>query len=584
MTNSLLVRDRILERLAQAAELSEDRILELKKLEAETGQTIDRVVLQKGYLQEAEVLKILGELMGYTVRTDLRDESVPKSFVDRVPVQFARNYNMIGVGKESNGTITVATCTPLDLHPLDDLASMLGGLGGLGAVDIEPIFAPRAEITSLINRAYKSKSDVVGEALDDLSEEDIQSLAAEIDEGEDILNVANKAPIIKLVNMILFNALKMRVSDVHLQPYPERLQIRYRIDGILYDMESAPKKVQDAIISRIKIMGKMDIAERRLPQDGRASLKLGDGEVDVRISSIPTSSGERIVMRLLDKTSKVYRLPEIGMEPSHLEIFRHYLTYTHGIILVTGPTGSGKTTTLYAAMAEMNGHEKNILTIEDPIEYNLDGVSQVQVNVKKGLTFAAGLRSFLRQDPDVMFVGEIRDRETAEIAIRAALTGHLVFSTVHTNDSPSSVTRLLDIGLEPYLVSSSILLVIAQRLVRLNCPRCRVARVPNELELKKLRDAGLSIDQFPEGKLTVGAGCDYCFKSGYVDRTAIYEMLPIDDVMKEQIMDRVSATVIKKSATERGLLKTLRMDGLHKVLRGQTTIDEVMRVTQLDLM
>jgi general secretion pathway protein E len=578
VTSSLLVRDRILERLAQAAELSEDRVLELKKLEAESGQSIDRLFLQKGYLQEAEVLKHLGDLMGYTVRADLRDESVPKAFVDRVPVQFARNYNMVGVGKDGGGVITVATCTPLDLHPLDDLASMLGGL------DVEPIFAPRAEITALINRAYKSKSDVVGEALDDLSDEDILSLAAEVEEGEDILNVANKAPIIKLVNMILFNALKMRVSDVHLQPYPDRLQIRYRVDGILYDMESAPKKVQDAIISRIKIMGKMDIAERRLPQDGRASLKLGEGEVDVRISSIPTSSGERIVMRLLDKSSKVYRLPEIGMEAHHLEVFRHYLTYTHGIILVTGPTGSGKTTTLYAAMSEMNGREKNILTIEDPIEYNLDGVSQVQVNTKKGLTFAAGLRSFLRQDPDVMFVGEIRDRETAEIAIRAALTGHLVFSTVHTNDSPSSVTRLLDIGLEPYLVSSSILLVIAQRLVRLNCPRCREARKPDDLELKKLRDAGLSIDQFPEGKIIVGKGCDYCFQSGYVDRTAIYEMLPIDDVMKEQIMDRASATVIKKSAVERGALKTLRMDGLHKVLRGLTTIDEVMRVTQLDLM
>jgi general secretion pathway protein E len=584
VSSSLIFRDRIVERLAQAAELTEDRVLELKKLEAETGQSIDRVMLQKGYLQEAEVLQIMAEAMGYAYRGDLRDESVPKAFVDRVPVQFARNYNLVGVGKDTNGQITVATCTPLDLHPLDDLASMLGGGVGSDGIEIEPIFAPRTEITSLINRAYKSKSDVVGEALDDLSDEDIQSLAAEIEEGEDILNVANKAPIIKLVNMILFNALKMRVSDVHLQPYVERLQIRYRVDGILYDMESAPKKVQDAIISRIKIMGKMDIAERRLPQDGRASLKLGEGEVDVRISSIPTSSGERIVMRLLDKSAKTYRLPEIGMEAHHLEIFRHYLSYTHGIILVTGPTGSGKTTTLYAAMSEMNAKEKNILTIEDPIEYNLDGVSQVQVNVKKGLTFAAGLRSFLRQDPDVMFVGEIRDRETAEIAIRAALTGHLVFSTVHTNDSPSSVTRLLDIGLEPYLVSSSILLVIAQRLVRLNCPRCKVSREPNELELKKLREAGLTIDQFEGGKLIVGVGCEYCFQSGYVDRTAIYEMLPIDDVMKEQIMDRASATVIKKTAVERGTLKTLRMDGLHKVLRGQTTIDEVMRVTQLDLM
>ena len=570
------MRDEIVRRLIAAGELSDDRIRELKKLEQETGQQIDRLVLQKGYVPENEVLKVLGDVMGYVVRTDLRDESVPKEFVNQVPVQFARNYNLVGLGG-TNGTMEVATCSPLDVHPMDDLASMLG-------IDIEPILAPKAEITALINRAYKAKSDVVGEALDDLSEDDISSLAAEVDEGEDLLNVANKAPIIKLVNMILFNALKMRVSDVHLQPYPDRLQIRYRVDGILYDMESAPKKVQEAIISRIKIMGKMDIAERRLPQDGRASLRLGEGDVDVRISSIPTSTGERVVMRLLDKTSKVYRLGEIGMEAQNLATFRHYISYTHGIILVTGPTGSGKTTTLYAAMEELNGNEKNILTIEDPIEYNLDGISQVQVNNKKGLTFASGLRSFLRQDPDIMFVGEIRDKETAEIAIRAALTGHLVFSTVHTNDSASSVTRLLDIGLEPYLVSSSVLLVVAQRLVRLICPRCKEHVVPEKPTIKKLEEAGLPLARFPEGKVWQGVGCDYCFKSGYVDRTAIYELLPIDEVIKEQIMDHASASVIKRSANQREAMTTLRSDGLTKVLRGQTTIDEVMRVTQLDVM
>ena len=568
------MKDQIVERLATAGNLDEDRVRELNKLEVDTGQTIDRLVLQKGYLQEAEVLSVMGDVMGYDVRKELRDDAVPKEFVDRVPVQFARNYNLVGIGRQ-NGTMNVATCAPLEMHPLDDLASMLG-------LDVEPVLAPKAEITSLINRAYKAKSDVVGEALDDLSEEDISSLAAEVEEGEDLLNVANKAPIIKLVNMILFNALKMRVSDVHLQPFPDRLQIRYRVDGILYDMESAPKKVQEAIVSRVKIMGKMDIAERRLPQDGRASLRIGEGEVDVRISSVPTSYGERIVMRLLDKSAKVYRLDEIGMEAHNLEEFRHFLGFTHGIILVTGPTGSGKTTTLYAAMSEINGAEKNILTIEDPIEYNLEGISQVQVNNKKGLTFSAGLRSFLRQDPDVMFVGEIRDRETAEIAIRAALTGHLVFSTVHTNDSPSSVTRLLDIGLEPYLVSSSVRLVIAQRLVRLTCPKCKEHIDPDAPTRKKLEEAGLTLDMFEDRKIWVGKGCEYCFNSGYVDRTAIYELLPIDDVIKGQIMNHESATVIKKSAIERDAIQTLRQDGLYKVRDGRTTIDEVLRVTQLD--
>ncbi|MCC7170836.1 MAG: Flp pilus assembly complex ATPase component TadA [Planctomycetes bacterium] len=565
----------ILQRLSEAASLTEDRVREIQKLEAETGQTADRLVLQKGYLSEAEILKILADVMGYEYRGDLRDENVPKDFVDAVPVQYARNYNLVGLGLTEDGSARVACCAPLDVHPIDELSTMIGR-------ELDVVLAPKAEITSLVNRAYKAKSDVVGEALTDIGTEDINSLAAEVEEGEDLLNVANKAPIIKLVNMILFNALKMRASDVHLQPKPDRLQIRFRVDGILYDMESAPKKVQEAIISRIKIMAKMDIAERRLPQDGRASLRLGEGEVDVRVSSVPTSSGERIVLRLLDKSTKVYRLAEIGMEQDSLEIFRKYIQYTHGIILVTGPTGSGKTTTLYAAMSEMNATEKNILTIEDPIEYNLDGVSQVQVNVKKGLTFAAGLRSFLRQDPDVMFVGEIRDRETAEISIRAALTGHLVFSTVHTNDSPSSVTRLLDIGIEPYLVSSSVLLVIAQRLVRLICPKCKMWVTPDSVLSKKLVDSGIKLDKLKDGKVAVGKGCDYCFNSGYVDRTAIYEMLPIDDVMKDQIMDRSSATVIKRSAMERGALNTLRMDGLAKVVRGMTTIDEVMRVTQLD--
>jgi general secretion pathway protein E len=383
--------------------------------------------------------------------------------------------------------------------------------------------------------------------------------------------------------MILFQALKMRASDVHIHPYPDRVQMRYRVDGILYDMETVPKKVQDAIVSRIKVMGKMDIAERRLPQDGRATLRIGEGDVDVRISTVPTSYGERIVMRLLDKTTKVHKLDEIGLDEDNHKIITKYLGYSHGIILVTGPTGSGKTTTLYACISQLNAKEKNILTIEDPIEYNIEGISQVQVNNKKGLSFANGLRSFLRQDPDVMMVGEIRDLETAEIAIRAALTGHLVFSTVHTNDAASTVTRMIDIGIEPYLVSSSILLVVAQRLVRLICPKCKAHVKPDDNTVKKLRECGLVPDVFPEGKVWLGEGCDYCFQSGYVDRTAIYEMLQIDDVVKGQVMDKSNATVIKKSSLERGM-RTLRVDGLQKVLRGYTTVDEVLRVTQLDTM
>jgi general secretion pathway protein E len=471
--------------------------------------------------------------------------------------------------------LRVATCTPLDPQPMDDLSAMLG-------VELEPVLAPRSEITTLIARAYRHKADGVDEALADVAEDgDIQGLASEIEEAEDVLDVSNKAPIIKLVNTILFQALKMRASDVHFHPYPERTQVRFRIDGILYDMDSVPRKAHEAIISRVKVMGRMDIAERRLPQDGRATIRIGDGEVDVRISSVPTTNGERIVMRLLDKTAKLFSIEEIGLSPRNLEILRDYITWSHGIVLVTGPTGSGKTTTLYGCMSEIDVTQKNVLTIEDPVEYSLPGISQVQVNVKKGLTFASGLRSFLRQDPDVMMVGEIRDLETAEVAIRAALTGHLVFSTVHTNDAPSTVTRMVDQGVEPYLVASSLILVIAQRLVRTICPSCKVTAPMTDEWQAKLKKVDLRPDQL-DGQITYGTGCDECFHSGYSGRTAIYEFLPVDEILRTQIMEGVTATQMKRSAIERGMV-TLRMDGQQKILARQTTPDEVLRVTQLDM-
>jgi general secretion pathway protein E len=304
--------------------------------------------------------------------------------------------------------------------------------------------------------------------------------------------------------------------------------------------------------------------------------------VDVRISSIPTTHGERIVMRLLDKSARVYRLADIGLDDHNESILRRFLDYTHGVIFVTGPTGSGKTTTLYAALTEQSTTDKNILTIEDPVEYNLTGISQVQVNAKKGLTFAAGLRSFLRQDPDIMMIGEVRDAETADIAIRAALTGHLVFSTLHTNDAPSAVTRMLDIGVEPYLVASSVLLCVAQRLVRVICSKCRHEIDPDRELIARLETVNLSLDQFPGRRVTVGKGCDFCFGSGYVDRTALYEMLPIDEPVRVRIMERAGASTIKREAIQRGTLRTLRMDGLNKVLKGVTTLEEVLRVTQKD--
>jgi general secretion pathway protein E len=546
--------------------------------------------------------------------------------------------------------LKVATCRPLDVQPMDDLATMMG-------CEVEPVLAARSEIASLINRAYRHKADGVDEALQDVKDTDIVSIAENIQESEDLLD-ANKAPVIKLVNMLLFQALKLRASDIHLQPYPDRFQVRMRIDGVLYDMESIPKraqeaivsrvkvmgkmdiaerrlpqdaratiiklvntilfqalklrasdvhfqsypdrmqvrfridgilydmdpiprKAQDAIISRVKVMGKMDIAERRLPQDGRATIRIGDGEVDVRISSVPTTHGERIVMRLLDKTARLYQLDEIGLTPENVSTLREFLNYTHGIILVTGPTGSGKTTTLYAAMNEIDTSQKNVLTIEDPVEYSLPGISQVQVNTKKGLTFATGLRSFLRQDPDVMMVGEIRDLETAEVAIRAALTGHLVFSTVHTNDAASTITRMVDQGVEPYLVASSLIMVIAQRLVRTICPHCKTTAPITDEWLAKLKKMDVKPEQL-DGQIAYGQGCDECFHSGYSGRTAIYEFMPVDETLRTQIMEGTTATQMKRSAIERGMI-TLRMDGQDKILQRLTTPDEVLRVTQLDM-
>ena len=557
------------------AGMPRDRLEECRSLAATSGDSLDQVVLTKEYLDENTVLQIYAKHLGFEYRKSLEGTKVPVDFVDRVPVQFARNYNLIALDVGADGVLKVATCRPLDPHPMDDLSAMVG-------CEVDAVLAPRLEITSLIARAYRHKADGMGDALVAVAEDaDIQSMAAEIEDAEDVLDVSNKAPIIKLVNTILFQALKLRASDVHFQCYPDRMQVRYRIDGILYDMDPVPRKVQDAIISRVKVMGKMDIAERRLPQDGRATIKLGDGEVDVRISSIPTTHGERIVMRLLDKTGKLYRINEIGLSERNIGILRDYLTYNHGIILVTGPTGSGKTTTLYGSMAEIDTTQKNVLTIEDPVEYSLAGVSQVQVNTKKGLTFAAGLRSFLRQDPDVMMVGEIRDLETAEVAIRAALTGHLVFSTVHTNDAPSTITRMIDQGVEAYLVASSIVLIIAQRLVRTICPHCKEMRPISDEDRAKLKKVGMTAEEL-NGEIASATGCDECFHSGYAGRTAIYEFLPVTEKLRTEVMEGASASEIKRNAIKRGLI-TLRMDGQDKIRDRLTTPDEVLRVTQLDV-
>jgi general secretion pathway protein E len=551
--------------------LRQDKVENLLARTKESGEKLDAALVESGLLGENDMLGFFAQQLDLPYETDLSAYKPYAKFAERVPVGFARNYNLVALDERA-GSVRVATCRPLDLYPMDELASLL-------RKPIEPVLAPRVEINELVNRTYAQKTEVSEEVESELEASGMLETDIEFDEKTDILNIATAAPIIKLVNTVFSQALRMRASDIHIQPSEHKLQIRYRVDGVLYDVMTPSKKLQDAIVARIKVMGRMDIAERRLPQDGRASVKMGDNDIDLRISTVPTNFGERVVIRLLEKNTKAFNLSDIGFMPDNEDIFKTYLEYSNGIILLTGPTGSGKTTTLYAAIGNINRPDINILTIEDPIEYQMPGASQVEVNEKKGLTFARALRSFVRQDPDVILVGEIRDLETGHIAIQSALTGHLVFSTLHTNDAPSSVTRLVDLGVEPFLVSSSVICVVAQRLVRRICKECRTEYVPDERELKGF---DLTMGDLPDGHLFHGAGCEACFKTGYMGRTAIHEVLPITEHIKQQIVEKVAAGDIKRDAVRTGGLRTLRMDGIRKSLMAQTTLAEVATITQRD--
>jgi general secretion pathway protein E len=416
------------------------------------------------------------------------------------------------------------------------------------------------------------------EVMDNITGEDLSSVATEFEKPRDILELTEEAPIIRLLNALLQQAVKERASDIHIEPYEKELDVRLRVDGILHRVLSPPKIIQDALISRVKIMANLDIAEKRLPQDGRIRLLIGGRDIDIRVSIIPTSFGERAVLRLLDRKQGLIGLWEVGLNKDNESRLEDLLKRTNGILLVTGPTGSGKTTTLYAALNRIHTEEKNIITVEDPVEYQLKGIGQIHVNPKIGLTFASGLRSILRQDPDVIMVGEIRDFETAEIAIQASLTGHLVLSTLHTNDAPSAITRLLDMGVEPFLVASSLMGILAQRLVRVICPYCKESYEPSDAERSYLPNSSPIIHH---SLLHKGKGCDRCKGKGYIGRTGIFELLIIDNEIRHMITGKIDSQSIKNVAISRGM-KTLMTDGIEKVLKGITTLEEVLRVTQKD--
>jgi len=522
------------------------------------------LLVEKGVITNEQLQEVLLAQKGSNMR--IGQLLIKKGLA---PVHFLKK-NKIVPFKYEGKTIFVAVLDFLNIQPFDDLKMIYQ------EYNFEPVIVSNDEIQRLLNSHFDvMKNESTDEVIDNLEESDLEILSSPVSETEDILDMANEAPIIKLVNMAMREAINRRASDIHIEPYEKDLIIRFRIDGILYPMYTPPKKFQGAIISRIKIMANLNIAENRLPQDGRIQLKIGGKDIDIRVSIYPTYYGERVVLRLLNKTDMEFSLNSLGFSDDTLEKFNELIKKTHGIVMVTGPTGSGKSTTLYSVLTRLNQPDVNILTVEDPIEYQLHGIGQMQVKPKIDLTFAAGLRSILRQDPDIIMVGEIRDVETAEIAVQAALTGHRVFSTLHTNDAASGITRLIDMGVEPFLIASSVNAFLAQRLVRSICPHCKTSFRPTP---KMLSDLGLSPAKFKNVKLYQGKGCDKCLNTGFMGRMGIYELLPVSTEIRKLVMAHSDAMQIKELAIKEGMV-TLYNDGLEKVMKGITTLEEVIRVS-----
>ena len=516
-------------------------------------------------MTESERLSQYSNELGIPVKKRLLDDLHFEGKLD-IPIQYFKRMGLVPLFVEE-GILTVAINDPANFQAADDLARRFGFKG------IRMVLSPLGEIHSAINALFDQTSDEAEKMVQDLeSYQSEDQVFTELEELQDLMDVTNEAPIIRLVNVVLTQALRRQASDIHIEPYETDIKVRFRIDGILYEIFSLPKRFQAHIVSRLKVMANLDIAEKRLPQDGRIKIKVANKTVDIRISVIPMAFGERIVLRLLDKSISVLGLADMGMAEKRLEIFEKLIHKNTGILLVTGPTGSGKSTTLYAAINRINSMEKNIITIEDPVEYELKGVGQIQVNPKTELTFARGLRSVLRHDPDIIMVGEIRDLETVEIAIQASLTGHLVFSTLHTNDATGALTRLVDMGVEPFLISSSLLAVLAQRLVRRICPECKEPFHPEESALEEL---GLPMDQV----FYHGRGCEACMQSGYRGRTGIFELLVMDNDIRHLLTSGADSVKMKDMAVRNGMA-TLFEDGLLKVKNGMTTLNEVLRVTQ----
>ncbi|MFH1728401.1 MAG: type II secretion system ATPase GspE [Pseudomonadota bacterium] len=566
ISNSSFIGDILLVMAAVTADQLNDALATQKNQEGEKKEKLGEILMKKEYITEDDLYKALSYQLNIPFLKNIDVSEIDIELIKKVPISFAKKFKLLPIEKKDNA-ILVAISDPSDFSALDDIRILLES-------NIKPVISKYTSILDAINKSYDKATTTDG-VMDDL-DDGLGNI--NLDEPEDLLDANDEAPIIRLVNSLLYRAAKEGASDVHVEPFEKDVAVRFRVDGALHDIMRPPKRLQSSITSRLKIMANLNIAEKRLPQDGRIKLKIAGKDIDIRMNTLPTAYGERVVMRLLDKSNVLIDLKDLGFMEKMYNKILEIIYKPHGIFLVTGPTGSGKTTTLYACLNKIYSVEKNIITVEDPIEYQLQGIGQLQVNSKIDMTFANGLRAILRQDPDVIMIGEIRDTETAKIAVQASLTGHFVFSTLHTNDSFSAVTRLSDMDIEPFLVSSSLVGVLAQRLVRKVCPACALKYNPTDKELAVL---GLKQENMKKGYAYKAVGCKECGGTGYKGRMGIYELLPIDDELRSHILGGTDTIKLKRSALDRGMY-TLREDGADKVANAFTTIEEVLKVTQVD--
>ncbi len=551
--------------------LKSEQLDEALSKQASTGQRLGQILIENSYVTEEDMLKALAYQLDLPYYDRLPVNDIDPSLVDNLQIQFCRDNKILPIARD-DFNVTVAVADPLNIFPLDDLRLIL-------STNVNMIVTPPSVIDNAINRVFERSTDASEKAITELSVPEVGA-DEDLEETKDLLEASDDdKPIIRLVNGLLARSVKERASDIHIEPYENEILVRFRIDGVLQDKMQIPRRHANSLASRIKIIGKLNIAEKRVPQDGRIPIRVAGKNIDIRLSTLPTAFGERIVMRLLDKSSGTKRLDQMGIDKRIYPKLLSIIEQNHGIFLVTGPTGSGKTTLLYAALMHINHSDINILTIEDPVEYLLPGVGQTEVKEKIGMTFGAGLRSILRQDPDVVMIGEIRDKETAEIAIQASLTGHLVFSTAHTNDTASTVTRLIDLGIQPFQVSSAVLGAIATRLIRRLCLNCRESYEITDADLALIGKTRKEV----EGKKVYrkGLGCDQCYGSGYKDRCGVYEILVFDDAVREAIMRSPDGKEIKKIAIAQGMM-TLRDSAVEKFLDGITSLEEAITSTQTD--